>query len=145
MSNIVDAIFAAFLLVVFGVFAIIGLSIFTGISDSGLLGTYAGSFKGFYDALNGVAIFIAIGIALAAVFAGLMVRSHPIFFIIAVIMVFVQFMVVPSFVQVYNQVAQGMSVQVQNDMAQQSQIMQVLPILTALGTMLTIIVGIMRE
>lgn len=145
MSNLVDAIFAAFLLMVFGVFAIIGYGVFASISDTGILGSYAGNFKGFYDAINGVAIFIAIGMSLAAVFAGLMIRSHPMFFIIAVILVFIEFLVVPSFVEVYNQVAQGMSVDVQNQMAQQTQILQMLPVLTALGTMLTIIVGIMRE
>ena len=145
MSNIVDAIFAAFLLMVFAIFALIGLGVFNTIEDTGLLGDYAGSMKEFYTAINNVAIFIAIGIALAAVFAGLMIRTHPVFFIIAIILVFVQFMVVPTFVEVYNQVAQGMSADVQNDMAQQTTILQLLPILTAVGTMLTVIVGLMRE
>lgn len=145
MSSIVDAIFAAFLLVVFSIFAIIGLMIFTNLDATGIFGSYSASFKQFYTAINNMAIFIAIAISLAAVFAGLMIRSHPVFFVIAVILVFIEFMVVPSFVQVYNQLAQGMPVSVQNDMANQSTILQMLPILTALGTMLTVIVGIVRE
>jgi len=48
-------------------------------------------------------------------------------------------------VEVYNSVAQGMPVSVQNDMAQQTAILQMLPIITAVGTMLTVIVGIVRE
>lgn len=145
MSNIVDAIFAAFMLLIFGVFVLIGYFVFTSISSTGILGAYAADFQGFYTSLNGVAIFIAIGMSLAAVFSGLMIRTHPAFFIIAIVLVFIEFMVTPSFVEVYNGVAQSMPAAVQNDMAQQSTIFQMLPILTALGTMLTVIVGIVRE
>lgn len=145
MSSLIDTIFAAFMLMVFGIAVLIGLMVFNSIEGTGLLGTYGASLKGFYTSLNSVAIFIAIGMSLAAVFSGLMIRTHPAFFIIAVILVFIEFLVVPSFVQVYNGVAQGMSASVQNDMALQSQIFQMLPILTALGTMLTVIVGIVRE
>jgi hypothetical protein len=145
MSSIIDAIFAAFLLLVFGIMSLIGLSVFLSISGTGLFGSYAGAFQQFYTSINNVAIFIAIGISLAAVFSGLMIRTHPAFFILAIILVFIEFIVTPSFVQVYNGVAQGMSVTVQNDMAAQSQIFQILPILTALGTMLTVIVSIVRE
>ena len=145
MSNIIDAIFAAFMLLVFGVCVLVSLMVFNSISGTGLLGSYAGSFDQFYKAINSVAIFIAIGISLAAVFSGLMIRTHPAFFIIALILVFVEFAIVPAFVQVYNGVAQGMPIAVQGEMAQQSQILQMLPLLTALGTMLTILVGIVRE
>jgi hypothetical protein len=144
MSNIIDAIFAAFMLLVFGLFSLIGLSVFLSINGTGLFGSYAASFQQFYTSINSMAIFIAIGISLAAVFAGYMIRTHPIFFIIAIILVFVEFMVVPQFVQVYNGIAQTMPVAVQNDIAQQSQMMQMLPILTALGTLLAIIAGIVR-
>lgn len=145
MSNIVDAIFAAFMLLVFALFALIGLNVFTSISGTGMFGSLDAAFKQFYTSINNVAIFIAIGISLAAVFSGLMIRTHPAFFIISVILVFIEFLVVPSFVTVYNGVAQTMPVDVQNDMALQSQIFQMLPILTALGTMLTVIVGLVRE
>jgi len=145
MSNIVDAIFAAFMLLVFSLFALIGLNVFLSISGTGILGTYAADMQMFYTSINNIAIFIAIGISLAAVFSGLMIRTHPAFFIIAVILVFIEFLVVPSFVQVYNGVAQTMPMDVQNDMALQTQIFQMLPLLTALGTMLTVIVGIVRE
>jgi len=145
MSNLIDAIFAAFTLLVFGIFVLVGLMVFLSISGTGLLGSYAAALQQFYTSLNNVAIFIAIGMSLAAVFSGLMIRTHPAFFIISVILVFIEFLVVPSFVQVYNGVAQSMPVAVQNDMALQSQILQMLPLLTALGTMLTVIVGLVRE
>ena len=145
MSNIADAIFAAFMLLVFGIMALIGLNVFLSIDGTGIFGSYSASFQQFYTSINNVAIFIAIGISLAAVFAGLMIRTHPAFFIIAVILVFIEFLIVPGFVQVYNGIAQTMPATVQNDMAQQSAILQMLPILTALGTMLTVVVGIVRE
>jgi len=145
MSSLIDTIFGAFMLFVFGVAALIGFSVFLSISGTGILGSYAGAMQQFYTSINNVSIFIAIGVSLAAVFAGLMIRTHPVFFIIAIILVFVEFMVVPSFVQVYNGVAQGMSAEVQAGMAQQSTILQMLPILTAIGTMLAVIVGLVRE
>jgi hypothetical protein len=145
MSSIMDTIFAGFMLVVFGMSVLIGLGIFTSIATTGIFGSYKSDMQQFFTSLNSMAIFIAIGISLAAVFSGLMIRSHPAFFIIAIIFVFVEFATVPTFVQVYNGLAVGMSAQVQADMAQQSQIIQMLPVLTALGTMLAVIVGLVRE
>jgi len=145
MSNILDAILVGFLLLVFGIMTLIGLMVFTALSDSGFLGTYATSLKGFYTSLNNMAIFIAITVALVPVFAALMIRTHPIFFIISLILVVVQFIMMPTFVQVYNGVAQGMPVAVQNDMAAQSNIMQMLPILSAIGAGLAIVAGLVRE
>ena len=94
MSSLIDTIFAAFMLMVFGIAVLIGLMVFNSIEGTGLLGTYGASLKGFYTSLNSVAIFIAIGMSLAAVFSGLMIRTHPAFFIIAVILVFIEFLVV---------------------------------------------------
>jgi len=119
--------------------------VFTALSDSGFLGTYATSLKGFYTSLNNMAIFIAITVALVPVFAALMIRTHPIFFIISLILVVVQFILMPTFVQVYNGVAQGMPATVQADMAAQSNIMQMLPILSAIGAGLAIVAGLVRE
>jgi hypothetical protein len=145
MASILDAVFGAFMLLVFGIVVLISLFVFNSISTTGLFGSYTSAFNQFYTSINNVAIFIAIGMSLAAVFAGLMIKTHPVFFIIAIVLVFVEFMVVPQFVQVYNGVAQSMPAAVQNSMAQQSQIFQMLPILTAIGTMLTVIVGLVRE
>lgn len=145
MATIIDAIFAGFMLLVFGIFVLISLGVFNSIAGTGLLGSFEASGRQFYQALNGMAIFIAVGMSLAAVFSGLMIRTHPAFFIIAIILVFVEFMITPAFVQTYNAVAVGMPADTQNGMAQQSQIFQMLPILTALGTMLTVIVSITRE
>jgi hypothetical protein len=145
MSSIMDTIFAGFMLVVFGITLLIGLGIFTTIAGTGLFGAYKTDMQQFFTSLNSMAIFIAIGISLAAVFSGLMIRSHPAFFIIAVIFVFVEFATVPTFVQVYDSVAIGMPAAVQTQMAQQSAIIQMLPVLTALGTMLAVIVGLVRE
>lgn len=142
MASIIDAIFAGFLLMVFGLFTIIGLSTFLSISSTGILGQYAGAEQQFYTAINNDAIYVAIGVSLAAVFSGLMIRTHPAFFIIAVILVFVEFLVVPTFVTVYNSMAQTMPANIQNDMVQQSQIIQMLPLLTAAGTMITILVSL---
>lgn len=145
MSSIIDSVFGAFMLLVFGIVVVLSLFVFTSVSATGLFGAYTASFQQFYTSLNSMAIFIAIGMSLAAVFAGLMIKTHPVFFIIAIVLVFVEFMVIPQFVMVYNGVAQGMTVDIQNQMAQQSQIFQMLPILTAIGTMLTVIVGLVRE
>lgn len=145
MANMADNIFAALLLMVFAIFAIFGFYIFGEISDTGLLGSYASAFENFYTALNNVALFIAIGMSLAAVFSGLMIRTHPAYFFVSLILIFIEFMIVPPFLEVYNGVAQTMPANIQNGMNQQSAIMQILPLLTALGTALTMIVGIVRD
>ena len=145
MSNVIDAIFAAVMLMVFAIFVVIGISIYDGIAGTGLLGTYEGSMHGFYQSLNGVAVFIAVAISLSAMFAAFFIRSHPVFFAISLFLIFIQFVLTPIFVDVYNGVAQGMSVDVQNEVAQQTAILQMLPVITAIGTVLAILVGIMRE
>jgi hypothetical protein len=146
MSNLIDGIFAAVMLMVFAICAIVGLMIFTSMDNATSGGfMFSGSFKQIYTALNSSAIFIAIAVSLAAVFSGLLIRTHPAFFFISLILIVIEFLLLPTFVNVYNGVASNMPVAVQNDMALQSQVFQMLPILTALGTALAVIVGIVRE
>jgi hypothetical protein len=145
MANLIDGIVAAFMLLVFGVFTLISLFVFTELSATGIFGSQAADFEKFFTALNSMGIFIAVGMSLAAALSGLMIRTHPAFFFIALILIFVEFMVVPHFVTVYNEVAETMPIAVQNEMAQQSQILQMLPALTAFGTVLAMIVGVVHE
>ena len=145
MSNLLDNIVAAFFLFVFAVVAIISLQIFNGIAGSGILGGYETAFRGFYTSVNNVAIFIAVGMSLAAVFSGLLIRTHPAFFIVAVVLIFLEFIITPTWVNIYNNIAQSADIATQTALANQTQILQILPLLTALGTLLTILIGMVRE
>ena len=145
MSSLLDSITSAIFLFVFAIAALVSLMIFTSLSGSGMLGSYATAFNGFYDAMNNVALFVAIGMALAAVFAGLMIRTHPAFFIIAVVLVFIQFLILPPLVNSYNTLMQTQSLAIQNQYANMIAIMQILPVLSAVGTCLAILVGLLRE
>ena len=129
----------------FAIAALVSLIIFNGLSDGGVLGIYATQLGGFYTAMNNVVLFVAIGMALAAVFAGLMIRTHPAFFIIAVVLVFVQFLILPPLVNAYNSIMQTQPVALQNTYANMISIMQMLPMISAVGTLLAILVGLLRE
>ena len=145
MSSLLDSITSAIFLFVFAIAALVSLIIFNSLSDGGVLGIYATQLGGFYTAMNNVALFVAIGMALAAVFSGLMIRSHPAFFIIAVVLVFIQFLIIPPIVGAYNSIMQTQPIGTQNTYANMIGIMQMLPMISAIGTLLAILVGIMRE
>lgn len=142
MSNLLDGITSAFLLFVFALTCIFAYWMFSSIDDTGILGSYSSSFGGFYTALNNTFIFLAIALALVPVAAALFIRTHPFFFLISLFFLIVQLVVTPIFVNAYNTVAQQSPAATQNALNLQIQIMQILPALSVIGTLLAIIVGL---
>jgi hypothetical protein len=101
------------------------------------------AFTKFYTALNNVSIFIFIGMSFGAVLAALLIRAHPAFFFIAIILVIVEFMIIPPLVNAYNTVADNPQFAVEKAaMAQNVQLMQNLPLWTAIAALLAALVGI---
>ena len=145
MAEILDALVGAVMLFAFAIAVLVSLSVFDSISASGLLGSYAASSGQFFVAMNNVAIFIAIAISMAAVFSAILIKTHPAFFIIAIVLVFIEFMVTPTLVSAFNGVAQTLTATEQTNLQNLINILQYLPILTAIGTFLAAIVGMMRD
>lgn len=145
MAELLDAIVGAVMLFAFGIAVMVAMVAFDAVNAGGLFGSYASSFQQFFTAMNNVAIFVAIAISLAAVFSALLIKTHPAFFLVAVILVFIEFMITPPLVQAFNGVAQSMSATQQTNLANMINIMQYLPLLTAFGTFIAAIIGISRD
>lgn len=145
MSNIVDALVTAIFFAVFAFAAIISLFVFNSINSTGMFGSQTATYTKFYEAINNVGIFIALGMSLAAVVSAMLIRSHPVFFAIAIILVFVEFLVIPPIVNAYNSVVSGSFSTEAASLSNIVNIMQYLPIITAVTTFLAAAVGIMRE
>lgn len=145
MSNIIDGIVGALMLFVFVITCAAAFMIFNAIDGTGFFGGYSESFGGFFEALNNTFIFIAIAISAVPIISALFIRTHPVFFIVSLLMIFVQGILTPIFVNTYNSVMQEMPASTQNGLALQIQIMQILPLITIVGAFLAAIVGLMRE
>jgi hypothetical protein len=147
MSNILDGLVAGIMLFIFAVVlllaAFITNSILGGMGDP--LGINS-SFTKFFTALNNVSIFIFLGMSLGAVLSALMIRAHPAFFFISLILVFIQFMILPPLVNAYNTVADAPQFAAEKaQMAQNVGLMQSLPVWTAVACFVAAMVGIGRE
>ena len=145
MAELLDAITGAVMLFAFAITLVVAMVAFDAVSAGGLFGIYATQFSQFFTAMNNVAIFIAVAISLGAVFSALLIKTHPAFFIVAVILVFIEFMITPSLVSAFNGVAQTMTAGEQVTLQNLINILQYLPLLTAFGTFLAAIIGITRD
>ena len=84
--------------------------------------------------------------SLGAVLSALLIRAHPAFFFISIILVMIQFMILPPLVNAYNSVADTPTFAAQKTtMAQNVALMQVLPLWTAVGALLAALVGMSRS
>ena len=135
------------MLFVFAIVILIGAfianSVLTGLGDKQGLN---GPLNQFWVALNNVSIFIFMGMSLGAVLSALLIRAHPAFFFISIILVMIQFMILPPLVNAYNSVADTPTFAAQKTtMAQNVALMQVLPLWTAVGALLAALVGMSRS
>ena len=146
MSNILDSLVAGIMLFVFAVVVLLAAFVMNTVLNS--MGDDLGlnaSFGNFFVALNNVSIFIFLGMSLGVILAALMIRTHPAFFFIAVILVIVQFTVFPPLVNVYNTIADNPQFAAEKaTMAQNVALMQALPIWTAFAALIAAVVGLGR-
>ena len=123
--------------------AYISSAVLAGLGDSLGINT---ALNQFWVALNNVSIFIFLGMSLGAVLSALLIRAHPAFFIISIILVMIQFMILPPLVNAYNTVADQPAFAAQKTMmAQNVALMQSLPLWTAIGALLAALVGMSRS
>lgn len=146
MSSLLDSLTAGIFLFIFAIVLLIAAfmvnQILGGLGDPLGINT---ALKQFYVALNNVSIFIFLGMSLAAVLAALLIRAHPAFFFVSIILVIIQFMIIPPLVNAYNTFADNPTFSVEKaTMAQNVQLMQNLPLWTALAALLAAVVGIAK-
>lgn len=144
MSNLVDGLTAGIMFIVFAFGVLISLVVFNSISSTGLTGSYDASFRGFYDSMNYVSIFIMLGMSFGAVMAAYMIRAHPIFFAIAVLLVFIQFIIFPPLINAFNALVSGYTTE-GNSLSLMIWLVERLPLFTAVASLLAAIIGIMQQ
>ena len=147
MSNLLDSLTGGIFLFVFAIAILIGAfitnQVLGGMGDPSGINS---AFTKFYTALNNVSIFIFLGMSMAAVLAALLIRAHPAFFFISLILVITQFLIIPPLVNAYNTFADNPQFAVEKaTMAQNVQLMQNLPLWTALAALLAAVVGIAKS
>jgi len=146
MSNILDPIVSAILFFIFCLVLLVAFFVFNSLVPSGIFGAYSNQFGQFFTSINNVSIFIILGMSLGAVLSALMIRSHPAFFFISVILVMVEFLILPIMVTAYNGVASSSTMAGSvSGLMQNVWIMQQLPIWTAFATLLAALVAIGRD
>lgn len=149
MSNVVDAITGAIYFFVFALALLISVFILNQVAAGGLFSaipTLPAHAADFFASLNNVSIFILLGLSLGAILSALLIPSHPAFFFISILLVFIEFMIIPPLVNVYNGILLSPSF-----IGEASQfnltigLLQQLPIWTAATTLLAAIVAIMAR
>ena len=145
MSNILDSLTSGIMLFVFALVLLVAAFMVNTILGTGLADSVGGAsvFQKFFTSLNNVSIFIFLGMSLGAVLSALLIRAHPAFFFISIILVVVQFMIIPPLVNGFNSIASTSMMAVEAaQMANTVSLMQQLPIWTAIACLLAAIVGI---
>lgn len=147
MSSIIDPLFAGVMFVVFGICVIVSLTVFNSIdSTTTIFGSMSGAFNQFYVSMNNVAIFIMLAMSLGAVLSAYLIKSTPVFFIVAVILIFVQAIVMPSVVQGFNSVVSDATfTTAAGSLNLVVFLAEKLPIFTIIASALAAVLGILRS
>ena len=147
MSNVLDSLYLGVFFIIFCIAAAVGLMVFNSLVPTGIIpANLVAPLKGFYTSLNGVALFLMVGLSLGAIGSALMIKTHPFFLIIAIILVFVQAVVIPPIVNSYNSIMTSDSmVAVATEQADLSTAVNILPPFTMFMTIAAALVGIIRE
>lgn len=147
MSNVLDAISGAMWFFAFAIVLLVCLFILNAVTTGGIfsampsIGTNA---QNFFGAMNNAAIFIMLAVSLGAILSALMIPSHPAFFFISLILVFIEFLVVPPLVNTFNTILTTPAfVGETSTFSLMITVMQNLPVWTAATTFLAALVAIM--
>lgn len=145
MSSILDPIYGGIILVVFAVVLLVVFTVYTSISGTGILGSYSVYFDGFWTALNNVAIFIVLGMAAATILSAFLIKEHPAFLIVTLVLLFIQMIimgdVIPSFNMIASTPAMAAALTKFNLLVP---LIENLPVITAITSAVAALVGLLR-
>lgn len=146
ISSILDPIFSAVMLVVFGISALVALMVFNSLVPTGIFGTLSGSFALFFVAINNVSIFIVLAMSLGAVVSAYLIKTNPIFFFVSVVLLFVMFLVVPTVILAFNGVASDSNfTSAASGLNLLIFMIERLPVITLVMSVLAALLGILRS
>jgi hypothetical protein len=146
MSNFMDTLVTAIMFIGFAFAIFVSYIIFSSLNSSGALGVYGADMKNFYVALNNMAAFIAVGLAVGAIAAAYLIRANPIFLGISIILIAIQWLILPNIVTAMNGFFSNPTYALQAaDMSLLITVVQYIPIFSTVGALLAAVIGIMSE
>lgn len=145
MSSIIDPIVAVIVLVVMAIFLVSGYAVYAQISQTNLVSpAIKAQGDGFYTALSMSMVLFVIVMILSTVIAAYMVPANPIFAVVGVLLLFINVIVVPPLINMLNtfMTSPGMASYATTGFGPMLQVMQYIPVLTIVCTLLGLIAGL---
>ena len=143
MSNIADGLVSAILFCVLAIGLVIAYQVFSILPDFGQTAIKT-SGEGFFTALDAMGIFIVVAMILATVGSAFLIRTNPMFFAVSLILLAVQFLILPMVVNALNPVFQGMPAG-EAKFANMIWLVQIAPIISFVGGALAAIIALRGE
>lgn len=107
MSNILDGIilFTLFGIMIIGL--VIGVQVFVDITEDSTLVSEQYKTDGlrFFEAMDNMGIFLVLAIVAVTIGSAFLIKTNPIFFVVAILLLFTQFLVLPIIVNTFNSIA----------------------------------------
>jgi uncharacterized membrane-anchored protein YitT (DUF2179 family) len=146
MSNILDLLFSGIMFIVFGACVLVSLLVFNTLASGGILGSYQAPLHGFYEAMNNVAIFVVFAMCFGAIGSAFMIKSHPMFLFVSIILIIVISVVIPPVVNSFNAIAQSPSMAgVPDEFPLLIELVQRLPMITIVVSAVAALVGVLHS
>lgn len=145
MSSIIDPIVAVIVLVVMAIGLVCGYAVYSQISQTSLVSAdIKAQGDGFYAALNVSMVLFVLVMVLSTVVAAYLVPSNPVFAVVGLLFLFINVIVVPPLINMLNSfmTADGMAVYADAGFGSMIQVMQYIPVLTVVCSMLALIAGL---
>jgi hypothetical protein len=145
VSSIFDPIVATVVLVVMFIMLVAGYSVYAQISTTSLVSANMKSNgDGFYRALNITMTLFVLVMALSTVVAAYLVPTSPVYAVVGVLLLFINTIVVPPLINMLNSFIQtpGMQTYAEAGFGSAIQVLQYLPVLTVVCSMLALVAGL---
>lgn len=145
MSSIIDPLVAVIVLFVMCIMLVAGYAVYAQISNTSLVSPeIKAQGDGFYAALNATMTLFVLVMMLSTVVAAYLVPANPVFAVVGVLLLFVNIVVVPPLINMLNSfvTSPGMSVYAEAGFGTVIQVMQYIPVLTVVCSLLALIAGL---
>lgn len=145
MSSIIDPIVAVIILVVMFISLVTGYAVYSQISNTSLVSAQVkADGDGFYSALNATMVLFVLMMVLSTIVSAYLVPANPVFAVVAILLLFINLLVVPPVVNMMNSFMSSSSMSAYADAGFGSalQVMQYVPVLTVVCTLLALIAGV---
>lgn len=147
MSSVLDPIILFVTFIIFALVVVLSFFIFSSISDSDLISaSLKAQGESFYGAIVNMSLFIVLAIIGGTIGSAYLIRTDPIFFIVAVVLLFIQLIILPELVNVFNSIVQSSTfTSIIDDVELLVWLVQLAPIFSVVGAGLAVVVGVVAQ